>query len=771
MLCGKEAPLNQPHPAQRRALALFAVTALGMASLARDGWRSQPGPDELAESTVEQAAARTAGPGLRPSSTPVPGPAPETPADARAELYADLRETTATDTWVPHQLLVSTESPEDLDRIAGDWNALLVRSEASPTRGVLRLPDNTSIDAASRAISRDAGVQSVGRHAIVRGALFGLRKPAAQVHTGMQWHLEAAGFGSPSTHDGANVTVAVIDSGLKSTTLLGLEAASGNGTTTLQHVSTDDRWDYVDGDRTLNDEHWHGTHISSLIASSRLVAGGAPGASLAIYRVLDRENRGLEMAFVDAVERATDRGVDVMNLSLSFGAAYVPSAALTDALAHAAEAGVVMVAAAGNNGDYGATWPAASRHVLAVAATCGTEASGRLLAPYSNRGSDIAIAAPGGCMDRDDTGDLAADGLMAESTLQLLGGVSGLFWAEGTSQAAALVSAAAARLLSQGVPPEAVGPLLRSSGPLLDPSTDLTSLDVAVAEALTDMELVAPSEVYVAMMPWMAATADGLEPRVTVLGVDTDGEPVDGLPVYGHFAGETSGSFSCVLRAGRCTAAGPPSAAGADEPVQWTVVLGKAGVGADAQTPRGASLVSDALLEGLDLVAQAENPGPVGVFIQPGTLPSAVAGISFVSLESARVGAPTATMFTPSWMASTGATLSAETGGSGLATSPMGYRQYDSPQKMDRQPRTMDGSSNDSSPVADWMAAWADPDACLTGDRCPVSMWADTPAHADPALSAVMTGDYAVVTLLSESADGALGLPLHNAVPLLYLAF
>ena len=84
--------------------------------------------------------------------------------------------------------------------------------------------------------------------------------------------------------------------------------------------------------------------------------------------MLVEQNVGSELALVEGLYWAADHGADVISMSLSFGLDYVPSPALLAALQYAHDGGVVMLAAAGNDGAKAISWPAASPLVIAVAA-------------------------------------------------------------------------------------------------------------------------------------------------------------------------------------------------------------------------------------------------------------------------------------------------------------------------------------------------------------------------------------------------------------------
>ena len=88
----------------------------------------------------------------------------------------------------------------------------------------------------------------------------------------------------------------------------------------------------------------------------------------------------------------------MINLSLGGGS---PSAAEQAAFDAARAAGVVSVAAAGNESTTAPSYPAAYQNVISVSAI-GIDSS---LASYSNTGSTVDVAAPGGDFGPDSNGD------------------------------------------------------------------------------------------------------------------------------------------------------------------------------------------------------------------------------------------------------------------------------------------------------------------------------------------------------------------------------
>lgn len=188
----------------------------------------------------------------------------------------------------------------------------------------------------------------------------------------------------------------------------------------------------------------HGTYMASLIAGhghgpgrADGVIGVAPEAKILSVRViLEDEEPGFrafnsqarfERVVARGIRYAVDRGADVINMSISKDQ---PTRAERAAIRYAISKGVVLVAAAGNEGagkrNAPYSYPASLPGVISVAAA--DKAQRR--ASFSNRNSLVTVAAPG---------------------VDVLGaGPGDEYWVgRGTSQATALVSGVAALIKSR----------------------------------------------------------------------------------------------------------------------------------------------------------------------------------------------------------------------------------------------------------------------------------------------------------------------------------
>ena len=118
---------------------------------------------------------------------------------------------------------------------------------------------------------------------------------------------------------------------------------------------------------TIEDKVGHGTHIAGIIASEKngiLIKGASSNIKLLNVKVAEDDGLVWASDVAEGIIRATDKGAQVINMSLVLPSKYQP---IEEAIKYAWDRGVVMTAAAGNFVKCN-TYPAAYSNVLAVGA-------------------------------------------------------------------------------------------------------------------------------------------------------------------------------------------------------------------------------------------------------------------------------------------------------------------------------------------------------------------------------------------------------------------
>ena len=280
-------------------------------------------------------------------------------------------------------------------------------------------------------------------------------------------------------YSGDGVDVALIDSGVVPVEGLSSSQKVING--------PDLSFESQSADLEYLDTYGHGTHMAGIIAGEtsnrppsldtiddRYFTGLAPDAGILSVKVAAYDGAvdvSQIIAAIDwVVQHKNDNGLNVRVLNLSFGTDSSQPSSL-DPLSHAVEqaweSGIVVVVAAGNDGNFVPLRdPAFNPFVIAVGAT---DTKGTLTV------ADDDVATFSNCDTRDRTVDLVAPGVSIVS-LRNPGSYADVTYPEarvgtkyfkgtGTSQSAAVVSGAAALIISKypNATPDQVKELLTST--------------------------------------------------------------------------------------------------------------------------------------------------------------------------------------------------------------------------------------------------------------------------------------------------------------------
>ena len=126
-----------------------------------------------------------------------------------------------------------------------------------------------------------------------------------------------------------------------------------------------------------DDCNGHGTHVAGIIGANGGIKGVAPGVNFGAYRVFGCDGSANDDVILAALEQARRDGMDVINMSLGSSREW-PQSPLAKASSRLVNHGVVVVAAAGNQGQiglYASDGPAVGKNVISVASFDNTHAN------------------------------------------------------------------------------------------------------------------------------------------------------------------------------------------------------------------------------------------------------------------------------------------------------------------------------------------------------------------------------------------------------------
>lgn len=275
-------------------------------------------------------------------------------------------------------LLITVDDTADLDRVRVDIaeaiNINIEEINVIEELGVIAVPAGVR----TAAIASVDGVERVETDAVAWALPV---TPNDPFYGPFQWGLRVTNTNKAwnRTTGSATVNIAVLDTGV--TEVSELVGALEPG------------YDFVNNDADPTDDNGHGTQSAVVIAARGNNASGVAGVCwtcrITPVKVLGANGSGSHSAIADGIVWATDQGVDIINLSLGGTST---TTVLDNAVTYAVNAGVLVLAAAGNNGLDQAFYPAESPGAVSVAASDENDAR----YSWSNFGtSRTDIAAPG----------------------------------------------------------------------------------------------------------------------------------------------------------------------------------------------------------------------------------------------------------------------------------------------------------------------------------------------------------------------------------------
>ncbi|MBI3548386.1 MAG: S8 family peptidase [Elusimicrobia bacterium] len=248
-------------------------------------------------------------------------------------------------------------------------------------------------------------------------------RPKAAAADEVQWGVRRVNAPAVwGSNQGQGVKVCIVDTGIDAANpdLQGQVAGGHNA---------------VEEGKPWTDDHFHGTHVGGIVAAKqdgRGVVGVAPKATLYAVKVLNKEGQGSVFSIMGGVNWCTQNKVDVINMSLG-APQEIPF--LKEIINMALQAGVTVIAAAGNGDNRGNSgpvgYPAKYEGVIAVSGLDEADA----IAKWSSRGPEVSYIAPGAKIP---------------STVPLSHDASGVKAYSGTSMACPHVAGLAALAVARG---------------------------------------------------------------------------------------------------------------------------------------------------------------------------------------------------------------------------------------------------------------------------------------------------------------------------------
>ena len=261
-------------------------------------------------------------------------------------------------------------------------------------KGIIRIEDDLNVVALGKDISTTPPVSSIVAPPQI--IPWGISRIKVPLLTGI--------------NSGTGIKLAVIDSGIE-----------------LNHPDLKENikggYNAIDKKVSPTDDYGHGTHVAGIIAAQNNsigVVGVSANVSLYSVKVLDSNGNGYLSDLIEGIEWSIKNGIQIINMSLGV----TDSISLHDSITKANQAGIILVAAAGNNPYDVVKYPAAYQEVISVVAT--------------DSNDQIWYGCPKGKVD------ISAPGVDVYSTYKN-GSYSNM---SGTSIAAPHVAGAAALLLS-----------------------------------------------------------------------------------------------------------------------------------------------------------------------------------------------------------------------------------------------------------------------------------------------------------------------------------
>lgn len=329
------------------------------------------------------------------------------------------------DEFEADRVVLRLRAGASIDGVSSDYGAPVVDAVAQRRLFLLDVPDEIEEEEFAELLANDPRVEFADRNFFARDPGPGTQSfYLASSRLEYDQQFTPGLIRLPEAHQrvtGIGIVIAILDTGVDTKhPAFAAQIIPGGYNFVNNSGDVSDVGDGIDNDDDgqFDEMAGHGTFVAGLVSLA------APGASLLPLKVLDSDGLGTSFRVARGVDFAIAAEADILNMSLG---ALDTNVVLDEAIRWAEEAGVIVVAAAGNEGHDSPPWsPSAIPFSLAIAATDPFD----VRADFTNYGTHI---------------DLCAPGVGMVSTLP--DGAYGV--ADGTSYACPLVAGVAALALQQ----------------------------------------------------------------------------------------------------------------------------------------------------------------------------------------------------------------------------------------------------------------------------------------------------------------------------------
>ncbi|MFO0980781.1 MAG: S8 family peptidase [Planctomycetota bacterium] len=311
--------------------------------------------------------------------------------------------------YAPGEVLVKFKSASDAAAASAKLGATVVEELRQIGVSRLQLPQNVSVDQAVAEFKRLPSVVFAEPNYIAHASLipndpsWGSQWGPQKIQCPAGWDLNTGS---------ASVVIAIVDTGVdKNHTDLTAKRVAG--------------YDFVNNDSDPDDDNGHGTHCAGIAAAATNngigVAGVGFDCSVMPVKVLNSGGSGTYAAIANGINWATDHGANVISMSLGGSAG---DSTLQAAVDRAWSLGVVLCAAAGNNGNTTPVYPGYYTNCIAVASTDSNDSR----SSFSSYGSWVDVAAPGSSIYSTYDGNTYATLSGTSMATPHVSGLAGLLW-------------------------------------------------------------------------------------------------------------------------------------------------------------------------------------------------------------------------------------------------------------------------------------------------------------------------------------------------------